>query len=182
MKAKLVLSAALVGAGIFATSAHAAEKEVTIWSWFVNSTMQKSIDAFEKTHPDIKVKYTYYILSPEYLTTLKAASASGSLPDIIGLFPGSLTQQYRNDLVPLNDRAAKEWGKDLRNPLIFLSHKTQLEVAFVESISRYGSLEMEVCNHFESGMAARTGRRGWFKPTNCTARLQFSPAFALSSK
>ena len=126
MKAKLVLSAALVGAGIFATSAHAAEKEVTIWSWFVNSTMQKSIDAFEKTHPDIKVKYTYYILSPEYLTTLKAASASGSLPDIIGLFPGSLTQQYRNDLVPLNDRAAKEWGKDWADHIFPVNRKQML--------------------------------------------------------
>jgi raffinose/stachyose/melibiose transport system substrate-binding protein len=94
------------------TSIWAADKEVTVWSWFVQSTMQKSIDAFQKAHPDVKVTYTYYNFSPEYITALKAAAASGSLPDIIGLQPGSLTQQYREQLEPINDRAGKKWGPD----------------------------------------------------------------------
>ena len=41
-----------------------------------------------------------------------AAAASNSLPDIIGLQLGSLTQQYREQLAPLNNYAEKEWGAD----------------------------------------------------------------------
>lgn len=88
------------------------QKVVTVWSWFIASTMDKSIKAFEAKHPDITVKYTYYNYAPEYLTALKAGAASGSLPDLIGLQPGSLTQQYRPNLVALNDYAAKQWGAD----------------------------------------------------------------------
>ena len=89
--------------------AHAQDKqEVTVWSWFIQSTMEKSIDAFKKAHPDITVNYTYYNYSPEYITALKAAAASGSLPDVIGLQPGSLTQQYRDQLEPVNELAAKD--------------------------------------------------------------------------
>ncbi|MBV8899636.1 MAG: extracellular solute-binding protein [Verrucomicrobia bacterium] len=86
--------------------------EITVWSWFISSTMDKASKAFEEKNPGLKVKYTYYNYSPEYLTALKAAAASNSLPDIIGLQPGSLTQQYREQLVALNAYAAKEWGDD----------------------------------------------------------------------
>jgi raffinose/stachyose/melibiose transport system substrate-binding protein len=102
----------LLGLGLL--SAYPADaqpkKEITVWSWFVASTMQKSIKAFEAKYPDLKVNYTYYNYSPQYLTALKAAAASNSLPDIIGLQPGSFTQQYREQLMPLNSYAAKEWG------------------------------------------------------------------------
>jgi raffinose/stachyose/melibiose transport system substrate-binding protein len=87
-------------------------REITVWSWFITSTMQKSIKAFQEKNPGLKVTYTYYNYSPEYITALKAAAASNSLPDIIGLQPGSLTQQYREQLVPLNSYASKEWGDD----------------------------------------------------------------------
>ena len=107
------LAAGAIGLGGIAAVAHAQDKQtVTVWSWFIASTMDKSIKAFEAAHPGITVKYTYYNYAPEYITALKAAAASGSLPDVIGLQPGSLTQQYRTQLVPLNDRAAKEWGPD----------------------------------------------------------------------
>src|SRR5262249_11566187 len=106
--------------------AFAADKEVTVWSWFIASTMQKSIDAFEKTHPGIKVKYTYYNYSPEYITALKAAAASDSLPDVIGLQPGSLTQQYREHLQAVNDLAAKEWGADWTKNVFPVNQKQML--------------------------------------------------------
>jgi len=85
---------------------------VTLWSWFVQSTMDKAIAAYEAENPNVKVEYTYYNYSPEYITALKTGSESGTLPDLIGLQPGSLTQQYRNDLVALNDYAAATWGAD----------------------------------------------------------------------
>src|SRR3981081_4951993 len=105
---------AVVLCGIaLANSANGQEKkEITVWSWFIASTMEKSIKAFEAKQPDLKVKYTYYNYYPQYLTALKAAAASNSLPDIIGLQPGSFTQQYRENLVPLNSHAAKEGGED----------------------------------------------------------------------
>ena len=81
MRKYLLSAASLLVATTIAGWAAAQEKqEVTVWSWFVQSTMAKSITAFEKAHPDIKVKYTYYNYSPEYITALKAAAASGACP------------------------------------------------------------------------------------------------------
>ena len=126
MRKALKFAALLIGAELIAASAFAEQKEVTVWSWFVQSTMQKSIDAFEKAHPDIKVNYTYYNYSPEYITALKAAAASGSLPDVIGLQPGSLTQQYRDQLSAANDLAAKEWGADWADKVFPVNRKQML--------------------------------------------------------
>jgi raffinose/stachyose/melibiose transport system substrate-binding protein len=92
------------------TSGGSHKTVVTVWSWFVQSTMQKAINAYEKAHPNVEIKYTYYNYDPQYLTALKAAAHSGTLPDIIGLQPGSVVQQYRTDLAPLNSLAAKTWG------------------------------------------------------------------------
>jgi raffinose/stachyose/melibiose transport system substrate-binding protein len=119
-------AAALVGATLAATTASAAGKEVTVWSWFIAGTMQKSIDAFQKAHPDISVKYTYYNYSPEYITALKAGAASNSLPDLIGLQPGSLTQQYREQLAAVNDLAAKEWGASWEDKVFPVNRKQML--------------------------------------------------------
>ena len=78
MKKLLFLATTILAAALYSASANAeARREVTVWSWFIQSTMQKSIAAFEKAHPDIKVNYTYYNYSPEYITALKAAAASG---------------------------------------------------------------------------------------------------------
>ena len=103
-----------------------AKQEVAVWSWFIQSTMKKSIETFNKAHPDITVTYTYYNYSPEYITALKAAAASGSLPDVIGLQPGSLTQQYREQLQPINELAAKEWGADWIDKVFPVNQKQML--------------------------------------------------------
>jgi len=86
------------------------KQTVTMWSWFTQSDMQFAVKAFEAAHPNVTVNYTYYNYAPQFLTALKTAAATGTLPDIIGLQPGSLTQQYRTYLVPLNALAAKSWG------------------------------------------------------------------------
>ncbi len=107
----LALTSLAVGVS-FAHQAPATHKKtvVTVWSWFIAGTMKQAIKQFERTHPNVVVKYSYYNYSPQFLTALKAAAASNSLPDIIGLQPGSLTQQYRPYLAPLNSLAAKTWG------------------------------------------------------------------------
>ena len=71
------------------------KQTVTMWSWFTQSDMKFAVKAFEAAHPNVTVNYTYYNYAPQFLTALKTAAATGTLPDIIGLQPGSLTQQYR---------------------------------------------------------------------------------------
>ena len=127
MRKYLLSAASLLVATTIAGWAEAQEKqEVTVWSWFIQSTMKKSIEAFNKAHPDITVTYTYYNYSPEYITALKAAAASGSLPDVIGLQPGSLTQQYREQLQPINELAAKQWGADWIDKVFPVNQKQML--------------------------------------------------------
>jgi raffinose/stachyose/melibiose transport system substrate-binding protein len=112
---KRIIAAFLLVCALLPSAVKAEEqpkKQITVWSWFIASTMAKSIKAFEEKNPGLEVKYTYYNYSPEYITALKAAAASNSLPDIIGLQPGSLTQQYREQLSALNSSAQKEWGPD----------------------------------------------------------------------
>ncbi|HEY8447976.1 MAG TPA: extracellular solute-binding protein [Thermomicrobiales bacterium] len=86
--------------------------EVSFGSWSpIQQTTDKMIEAFTANHPEIKV--TRSILNyPEYIVDLKTRAASDSLPDIIGLEPGALTQEYRDFLIPLQDLAAATWGDD----------------------------------------------------------------------
>jgi raffinose/stachyose/melibiose transport system substrate-binding protein len=109
---------------------------VTLWSWFVQSTMGKAIDAYVAENPEVDVQYTYYNYSPEYLTALKTGSQSGTLPDLIGLQPGSLTQQYRDDLVPLNDYAAAAWGEGWEDA-VFDANKVQMRLGNPEGDDGY---------------------------------------------
>jgi raffinose/stachyose/melibiose transport system substrate-binding protein len=97
--------------GLAATAA-AAPVTVTLWSWSpVAPTMKAMVAAIEKAHPDIRIDAT---IQPHtaYFTAIKAAQASGTLPDLIGLPPGAFTQEYRPDLQPLDAIAASAWGAD----------------------------------------------------------------------
>jgi raffinose/stachyose/melibiose transport system substrate-binding protein len=110
------LAAALLGVSFSATLAGAAiaasPTVVTLWSWSpVATTTQAMVAAIEKAHPDITVQATIQPHTP-YFTALKAAAASGGLPDIIGLPPGAFTQEYRTDLQDLGPVAKELWGAD----------------------------------------------------------------------
>ncbi len=85
---------------------------VSLESWSpIQQTTDKMIAAFAAEHPDITVERT--ILNyPDYILDIKTRAASDSLPDIIGLEPGALTQEYRQFLIPLEDLAAEVWGDD----------------------------------------------------------------------
>jgi raffinose/stachyose/melibiose transport system substrate-binding protein len=87
-------------------------KTVTFESWSpIQQTTDKMIEAFAAEHPEITVERTIFNY-PEYIVDLKTRAASGSLPDIIGLEPGALTQEYRQFLIPLQDLAAATWGEN----------------------------------------------------------------------
>jgi raffinose/stachyose/melibiose transport system substrate-binding protein len=88
---------------------------VSIWSWTpVEATMKKVVAAIEKKYPNITIETN---ISPhaDYNTAIQAAASSGSLPDIMGLPPGSQTQQYRTDLQPIDPIAKKLWGADWKS-------------------------------------------------------------------
>lgn len=88
---------------------------VTIWSWTpVEATMKKVVAAIEKKYPNITIQTN---ISPhaDYNTAIQAAAASNSLPDLMGLPPGSQTQQYREDLQPINPIASSLWGTDWKS-------------------------------------------------------------------
>jgi raffinose/stachyose/melibiose transport system substrate-binding protein len=85
---------------------------VTLESWSpIQQTTDKMIAAFAAEHPEIAVERTIFNY-PDYILDLKTRAASDSLPDIIGLEPGALTQEYRQFLIPLEDLATGVWGDD----------------------------------------------------------------------
>lgn len=84
--------------------------EVAFGSWSpIQQTTDKMIAAFAEDNPGITVTRTIFNY-PEYIVDLKTRAAANTLPDIVGLEPGALTQEYRDYLVPLQDMAAAVWG------------------------------------------------------------------------
>jgi raffinose/stachyose/melibiose transport system substrate-binding protein len=85
---------------------------VTFRSWSpIEQTTQQMIEAFEAEHPDATIEATIFNY-PEYLVDLQTRASSETLPDIVGLQPGALTQQYREHLMPLQECAVDSWGED----------------------------------------------------------------------
>ncbi|MFE9655935.1 ABC transporter substrate-binding protein [Micromonospora sp. NPDC006431] len=85
---------------------------LTFRSWSpIEQTTQQMIAAFKQANPDAKIDATIFNY-PEYLVDLQTRAASNTMPDIVGLQPGALTQQYRANLMPLQDCAQKTWGAD----------------------------------------------------------------------
>lgn len=105
----LPLSLALIAGN---TPATAAQKTVTFGSWSpIVETTNQMVAAFNQKNPDIKIEAKIFNY-PDYLVDLQTRAAGNSLPDIIGLEPGALTQQYKQFLLPLQDLAAKVWGEN----------------------------------------------------------------------
>jgi len=103
----LPLSLALVAGN---TPVIAAQQTITFGSWSpIVETTNQMIAAFNQRNPDIKIEAKIFNY-PDYLVDLQTRAAGNSLPDIVGLEPGALTQQYRQFLIPLQDLAAKAWG------------------------------------------------------------------------
>ncbi len=90
-----------------------AETNVSIWTWTpIPRTIEKMIAAVEEENPDIKITYTNYNYNPEYLAALAAGAGANNMGDVLGLQPGSLTQQYRDYLIDLAPYAKATWGDD----------------------------------------------------------------------
>src|SRR5690554_658557 len=107
----LVLSILLSGS-VFVLNAQDDTTTVTFRSWSpIIETTEQMIEATEERYPDINIEATIFNY-PEYIVDLTTRAASDSLPDIIGLEPGALTQEYREFLMPIQDCAVNTWGED----------------------------------------------------------------------
>lgn len=85
---------------------------VTFRSWSpIDQTTKQMIEAFEADNEGAKIEATIFNY-PEYLVDLQSRASSNTMPDLLGLQPGALTQQYRENLMPLQDCAADTWGDD----------------------------------------------------------------------
>jgi raffinose/stachyose/melibiose transport system substrate-binding protein len=85
---------------------------VTFRSWSpIEQTTQQMIEAFEAGNSGVTIDATIFNY-PEYLVDLQTRASSDTMPDIVGLQPGALTQQYREKLMPLQDCAEDSWGED----------------------------------------------------------------------
>ncbi|QWW20191.1 extracellular solute-binding protein [Schaalia sp. 19OD2882] len=89
--------------------------EVTFRSWSpIAQTTAAMVEATQAKEPGIIIKSEIFNY-PEYLVDLNTRASSDTMPDIVGLQPGALTQQYRSKLMPLNDCAAKTWGENWKD-------------------------------------------------------------------
>jgi raffinose/stachyose/melibiose transport system substrate-binding protein len=78
------------------------------WTWFpAQSTLQKSIDAFEKANPTIKINLREFT-NTNYQTELPLALGGGQDLDIVGVQVAAMTNSVRKDLRPVS-----EWASDL---------------------------------------------------------------------
>lgn len=108
--AALALSACAGGAAPDAGGGD--ENTVTFRSWSpIEQTTAQMVEAFEAANPGTTIDATIFNY-PEYLVDLQTRASSNTFPDIVGLQPGALTQQYRDNLMPLQECAAETWGED----------------------------------------------------------------------
>ena len=102
---------------MLAVAAHAEDTTVTYRSWSpVIQTLDKMVKATEAANPGIKIDVKTFNY-PEYLVDLQTRANAGEMPDLVGLEPGALTQQYRQYLAPAQDCAESVWGKDWQSKL-----------------------------------------------------------------
>ena len=98
------------GSSAAAQATASAGQSVTLnyWTWFpAQTTLQKSIDAFEKANPGIKINLREFT-NTNYQTELPLALGGGQDLDIVGVQIAAMTNSVRKDLRPVS-----EWSSDL---------------------------------------------------------------------
>jgi ABC-type glycerol-3-phosphate transport system substrate-binding protein len=98
------------GSAAAAQASAGAGQSVTLnyWTWFpAQTTVQKSIDAFEQANPTIKIKLREFT-NTNYQTELPLALGGGQSLDVVGVQIAAMTNSVRKDLRPVSD-----WASDL---------------------------------------------------------------------
>lgn len=99
------------------TSPATGKTSITWWAWNPDNTQDAMwINAFEKDHPDITVKFRF-IQYGDYVNAVRLAATSSSGPDVFGLQVGSLTQQFAPLAADLGPLADKNIGSDWKSQI-----------------------------------------------------------------
>jgi raffinose/stachyose/melibiose transport system substrate-binding protein len=123
------------GSPAAAQATGSAGQSVTLnyWTWFpAQSTLQKSIDAFEKANPAIKINLREFT-NTNYQTELPLALGGGQDLDIVGVQIAAMTNSVRKDLRPVS-----EWASDL--PSNWQSQINSTMLAQAQQISQDNTL------------------------------------------
>ncbi|WP_371407444.1 extracellular solute-binding protein [Kribbella sp. NBC_00662] len=83
---------------------------LTWWGWNAFNSVQ-AIKDFQTANPQIKVTYKQFAYN-DYVTALRPGLSSDKGPDVFQVQPGDLTTNFGPLAVPVEDRAAKDLGKD----------------------------------------------------------------------
>jgi raffinose/stachyose/melibiose transport system substrate-binding protein len=96
------------------------------WTWFpAQTTLQKSIDAFEKANPTIKINLREFT-NTSYQTELPLALGGGQALDIVGVQVAAMTNSVRKDLRPVSDWAAdlpSNWQSQINPTMLSQAQK-----------------------------------------------------------
>ena len=112
MKRLLLTTASMTALLCLGGAASAEDTVVSYRSWSpVIQTLNKMVTATEEALPGIKVDVKVFNYG-DFLVDMQTRANAGDLPDLVGLEPGGLTQQYRDRLAPVQDCAVSLWGED----------------------------------------------------------------------
>ena len=90
------------------------QTRITFWTWLPRQDQWDDIlyPAFRSEHPDIEVEFWRTAEMSDYLRRLQVSVGSGTGPDVFGLQPGSLVNQYQRFTEPMDtlaDRYIPNW-------------------------------------------------------------------------
>jgi raffinose/stachyose/melibiose transport system substrate-binding protein len=127
----------IAGGLVFASTAGAQQVTLSYESWSPLPEVAEAMAvATHAKYPDITIK-TNVLNYPDYIVDLKTTAASGELPDIVGMQAGQLSNQYHELLLPLQDQATKEWGKNWQSKFFSAS---QIRLGNASTDENYYSL------------------------------------------
>ena len=165
----LVLAASVITASGPA-QASTADPKATInwWTWNPDITTGATfVKAFEKEHPNIKVKQRFLQYSV-YTNAVRLAATSKSGPDVFGLQTGAMTTQFAPLVTNLSPLAATGIGKDWKSKLITTNQFVvgSKQVALPWMISAAGELWYNKTILDKAGVTPPTNLADW--KADCT--------------
>lgn len=108
-----------------AQTAEGGKTKITIQSWqyalgnYKGFTEDDDISAaieesFNSTHDDIELDVSL-MRQDDHFNALKVDISAGTAPDVIGITPGSMLEQFKTQLEPLDSHAAAAWGESWKD-------------------------------------------------------------------
>lgn len=161
------------------TGSETANLEFRSWSPIAQTT-ESMIAATVAKFPEVAVNAEVFNY-PEYLVDLNTRASSNTMPDIVGLQPGAMTQQYRTHLQPLNQCAEDTWGADWEK-MFFPIGLEQARMGNPEGDDNYYALPIltQTVNLWQN--VQLMGEKGLEAPTTWDELAAASAAFEGSGK